>query len=730
MMVASSAAKPRMVFITSLVSRSLRLDLLAVMFTTTPRAPDRLTPSSRGQATACSAAMRARSTPEAAAEPIIAMPCSAITVRTSWKSTLMRPGTLMISEIPATAFFSTLSAAENASSIDTSSPSTSSSFSFRITITESTCRDSSSMPTSAACMRRTPSNEKGLVTTATVRMPISWATSATTGAAPVPVPPPIPAVMTAMNSTPATPFRIMWSTALPPAPPTPITLITVPLNVFSTISNMLASFRDEIEKHLPALLKIALKPFAHPSEHLSERAALPRDQAALRLHYAFEQQADARGIARAADHVRKRARVAGDAQPHRHVKNLLAQLDHALHHGRAAREHHSRGQQLLVTGIAQHLLDKRVELLDAGLDHLGERLAGEHPGRAVADARDLDHLAGFGELPERAAVADLELLGFGSRRAQGHCDIVGDLIAGDRYDGRMADRAFAEHRDVARSAADVDQAHAELFFVLGERGERGRKRLQDQIVYLQAAAAHALDDILRGRHGAGDDVHLDLEPYAAHAERLAHAVLAVDDEFLGEDVQHLLVGRDRHRARRFDGALDVDRRHLLVLDRDHPRRVEALDVAAGDPGENALYLAVGHQLSFLERALDRVHRRFDVHDHAFLQAFGLVAAHADDVQAPVGKQFRDHRHHLGGADVQSDDEVLVFPRHVKPACASVSRVRTSEHPERAARSRWGSADRHSRDGGRSCRASAGTPRRISRGDPRRGPCRSRARAAR
>jgi hypothetical protein len=30
-------------------------------------------------------------------------------------------------------------------------------------------------------------------------------------------------------------------------------LITVPLNVFSTISNMLTSFRDEVEIHLPAL---------------------------------------------------------------------------------------------------------------------------------------------------------------------------------------------------------------------------------------------------------------------------------------------------------------------------------------------------------------------------------------------------------------------------------------------------------------------------------------------
>src|SRR6266446_2710233 len=162
-----------------------------------------------------------------------------------------------------------------------------------------------------------------------------------------------------MNSTPATPFRIMWSTALPPAPPTPITLITVPLIVFSTTSNMLTSFRDEVKKApaCHALLKIALKPLAHPSRHLRERASLARDQAALRLHHAFEQQANARGVARAAHYVRKRARVTGNAQPHRHVKNFFAQLHHALHHGRAAGQHDSRGEELLVAGVAQHLLD-------------------------------------------------------------------------------------------------------------------------------------------------------------------------------------------------------------------------------------------------------------------------------------------------------------------------------------------------------------------------------------
>ena len=47
---------------------------------------------------------------------------------------------------------------------------------------------------------RLPSNANGLVTTATVRMPSSCAISATTGAAPVPVPPPMPAVRNSMSA--------------------------------------------------------------------------------------------------------------------------------------------------------------------------------------------------------------------------------------------------------------------------------------------------------------------------------------------------------------------------------------------------------------------------------------------------------------------------------------------------------------------------------------------------
>ncbi len=62
-------------------------------------------------------------------------------------------------------------------------------------ISVSTCFCSSTMPSSAERIRFRPSKANGLVTTPTVRMPFSRAARATTGAAPVPVPPPMPAVM-------------------------------------------------------------------------------------------------------------------------------------------------------------------------------------------------------------------------------------------------------------------------------------------------------------------------------------------------------------------------------------------------------------------------------------------------------------------------------------------------------------------------------------------------------
>ena len=66
---------------------------------------------------------------------------------------------------------------------------------------------SCSMPLSALRMRGLPSNTKGFDTTPIVRMPMSRAMPAITGAAPVPVPPPMPQV-TNTRSAPLTMFAM------------------------------------------------------------------------------------------------------------------------------------------------------------------------------------------------------------------------------------------------------------------------------------------------------------------------------------------------------------------------------------------------------------------------------------------------------------------------------------------------------------------------------------------
>ena len=68
---------------------------------------------------------------------------------------------------------------------------------------ESTCADRRSIPSIACLRRRPPSKPNGLVTIPMVSAPTLFATSATTGAAPVPVPPPIPAV----TNTKSAPFN-------------------------------------------------------------------------------------------------------------------------------------------------------------------------------------------------------------------------------------------------------------------------------------------------------------------------------------------------------------------------------------------------------------------------------------------------------------------------------------------------------------------------------------------
>ena len=169
------------------------------MLMSTPRAPLIEASSSNGDVIASWVASIARFSPRAKPVPISAMPIPCIIVRTSAKSRLIKPGTVIKSLIPCTAWRSTSSAVLNASVTEAVCATAPNSLSFGMVITVSTDSCSSLRPCSACCRRRRPSKPKGFVTTATVNAPSSVASDATIGAPPVPVPPPRPVVTKTMS---------------------------------------------------------------------------------------------------------------------------------------------------------------------------------------------------------------------------------------------------------------------------------------------------------------------------------------------------------------------------------------------------------------------------------------------------------------------------------------------------------------------------------------------------
>src|SRR5438132_12932 len=154
------------------------------------------------------------------------------------------------------------------------------------------------------------------------------------------------------------------------------------------------------------------------------------------------------------------------------------------------------GAQALLTrllDLAVHLLD---QLLDARLDDLAEDAPVEHAGRAAADAGHFDGVVPVERRALRAAELDLDLLRLVHRRAQADRDVVGEVIAAQRNDAGVLDRAAGENGHVGGAAADVDQRHPQLLLLVGQHRLGAGERLEHDVAHLQAGLGAALDDVL------------------------------------------------------------------------------------------------------------------------------------------------------------------------------------------------------------------------------------------
>src|SRR5690242_13610104 len=498
-------------------------------------------------------------------------------------------------------------------------------------------------------MRRLPSKTNGLVTTATLSAPSSLAREATTGAAPLPVPPPSPEVMkimsapssasmilsvsssaalrptsglapaprplvsfapscnfagacesfsacksvlAAMNSTPSSFARIMRFTALQPPPPTPMTLIFAGCNSSLKLMRIPASLGVIVCRPLHQIRRVSLAGSRSACEHGFQFGYQgPR---ALRTGTARpcagQHQSHYRGVLRLSYLFREVRQTFRLRDAHGQMERMLDEVIQATQTRAASGENKSRGHLAVEADTLEVVANEREQFHGARFDDVREHVRENLARRAVADAGDFQSAIVFEECGGRPAVAALDAFGFRNRRAQAHREIVGEMVAANRHDANVANHARAVGEHFGGAAADVEQAAAKVALVLREAGFGGSERLEHRVTDENARFVRSGDEILRSRDRGSDDVNVGDQALADHPDGIANVVLHVHDEFVREDVEDFAVFGKRNVAGGVHGAA-----HVFALDvararaeGDAAAAVHATNVVASDADKSFL----------------------------------------------------------------------------------------------------------------------------------------------
>src|SRR5215467_2125612 len=650
---------------------------------------------------------------------------------TSAKSRLMMPGTVMMSEMPCTACRKISSAIRNASKKLVPRSTVSIKRSFGITMTVSTAPTRSCSACSACIMRRLPSKTNGFVTTATLSAPSSLASEATTGAAPLPVPPPRPEVMkimsapssasmilsvsssaalrptsglapapsplvsfapscnftgacesfsacksvfAAMNSTPSSFARIMRFTALQPPPPTPMTLIFAGCNSSLKLMRIPASLAVIICRPLLQIRCASSAGSRGTREHGFQFGYQgPRAlQAGTAGPGAAQHQSHNRGVLRLSYLFREVRQTFWLRDANGQMKRMLDEVVQPAQ-ARAPTDKNKSSRHLAIEASTLEVIaNQREKFHSARLNNIGEHMGKDLARRAVADAGDFECAIVFEEGRGRPAVAALDAFSLWNGCAQAHCKIVGEMVATDWNHADMANDPGAVGEHFGCAAADVEQAAAEVALVLGEAGFGGSERLEHRVTDENAGFVRSGDKILRRGDGRSDYVNVGNEALADHADGIANVVLHIHDKFVRKDVKNFAIFGKRDVARGVHGAADV---FALDVARaraqgDAAAAVYTANVMSSNADERFFDRNVCDAFGFFHGAADGADRGIEIDDEAFAQTLGFGGAEGQKLYC-FAFEFGDEDGSFRAAYVEPNQVFIFLRQSAAPRTKSI-----------------------------------------------------------
>ncbi len=237
------------------------------------------------------------------------------------------------------------------------------------------------------------------------------------------------------------------------------------------------------------------------------------------------EQARGRRKGRPASGIRQPGKSQGTAGTHLFVENRRPDIGHAVELTGTADDHRPSAGQLIHTAGLEPVAHQFEGLLDPRTDDADQDRARDVVGpRAIllADQRHVDDVVLVVGLGDGAADLGLHALGMGKRCRQPTGDVAGDVLAADRDGVDMHQMAFVEDGDRGRAATHVDQGDAQVALVRHQRAQPRGVGRHDAIGDLEMGAAHADLQVAHRPARRRDQVHVDAQPLAGHAARVAH----------------------------------------------------------------------------------------------------------------------------------------------------------------------------------------------------------------
>ena len=238
------------------------------------------------------------------------------------------------------------------------------------------------------------------------------------------------------------------------------------------------------------------------------------------------------------------------------------------------------------------------------------------------------------------------------------------MIASDGNDAGIGNCSLAKNHEFRRTCADVSEAHSQIALVGAQHGVGACEWLEHCVIDVHTGAIDGRHNILRGARSGGHHVDADFQAGGHHAQRIVHARLLVENEFLRQQMENFPVGGQGNGARFVDRHADFFAGDLAraISEGDATMRVDAAHVRAGHTDQRMLHGSARPVFGTLHRFLNRGDRLLQIYNHTLARTARL----GNPVAAIAQTVLRDFRHQRTGfcaPHINDVQKVPVLVRH-------------------------------------------------------------------